>query len=221
MTKGDLARNRWNQSLNPVVQTKSIAVDLDSCLSHMPHPIFQVFKIYPKYDFSLPSLLPPHLMIELVHLSFFFFLTSFYFPCFHLLPVTLASLKFISVPGMFLFWGSCCSCSLCMQWSQLDIHLQTPLRPQVIAQISFLNKDSWTIQMKTTLYLSPRALPILISCFMFFFQSTYLVSNIYMIYLIIFNACHLPVTLGRDLCVFYSQTQPKCLKNIGHTVGAK
>lgn len=73
MTKGDLARNRWNQSLNPVVQAKSIAVDLDSCLSHKPHPIFQVFKIYPKYDFSLPSLLPPHLMIELVHLSFFFF----------------------------------------------------------------------------------------------------------------------------------------------------
>lgn len=99
-----------------------------------------------------------------------FVFTSFYFPCLHLLPATLASLKFISVPGMFLFWGSCSSFSLCIQWSQLDIHLLTPLLPQVIAQISLLNKDSWTIQMKTKLYLSPRALPILISCFMFFFS---------------------------------------------------
>lgn len=148
-----------------------------------------------------------------------FVFTSFYFPCLHLPPATLASLKFISMPGMFLFWGSCCSCSLCMQWSQLAIHLQTPLPPQVIAQISLLNKDSWTIQMKTTLYLSPRALPILISCFMcVFFHSTYFVSNIYMIYLIMFNVCCLPVTLGRDLCFIHRHS---VLKNIGHTVGAK
>lgn len=84
MTKSDMAKNRWNQGLNSVVQLQGLAVDLYSCLSHTPNPIFQeVFEIYPIYDFLLPSLLPPqtlppHLMLELLHLS----LPLFTFPVF-------------------------------------------------------------------------------------------------------------------------------------------
>lgn len=203
-----------------------------TAISHTPHPFFSrsfvcsTFKTHPKYDFLPPSSLPlqtrrHQLTLEWLHWSLHWpysdlpmTLSCFTSPFFtYLLPSWLPWNSLI-VPGMLLSSGSCSSFSLCMEYSGLEIHLQTPSPPSghwsnITSQWGPPDHSNWNYT-PPFIQIPPNSL-YLVLCFPF--RSTYFISPI-SCDLLIFNAYCLSVTLDNDLCVFCSQTHPKCLGKV-------
>lgn len=150
-----MARKRWSQGLNSVVQAKSLGVVLDSCFSHTPHPVPQSGFAYPKQDLLPPSVLPPQtlpsspytwiapfvpigacsdLPVTSSHFTFPFFTDSLS----SWLPWNPSN-----VSRTFLSSGSCSSWSLCLECASLDSHLRTPSQLRVIVQNHFSVGTPW------------------------------------------------------------------------------